>query len=267
MIEAVGCTVYLKNRQKLNIINIYNPKGENKKIGKFIEEIVKTIPSCEKYIILGDLNAHNNIWCDCGISNSAGNSVEVFLQDNLDACLITPKNLKTRHCKRTNTYTTIDLSITPANIASKWTIWSASEITLLSDHLPVMHEIRDQPTKCENDSCRKQTNIKQVNWDKYQEILELQNLENTFVSSNNIEETIETFQNSLIQAADSTITNKTETHTTHKHNPWWNNICKEAKKQMTKAKRHYEAMFTFENYLHLQKTTAILKKNSKGRKI
>ena len=61
MIEAVGCTVYLKNRQKLNIINIYNPKEENKKIGKFIEEIVKTIPSCEKYIILGDLNAHNNI--------------------------------------------------------------------------------------------------------------------------------------------------------------------------------------------------------------
>ena len=143
--------------------------------------------------------------------------MEVFLQDNLDACLITPKNLKTRHCKITNTYTTIDLSITPANIASKWTIWSASEIYLLRDHLPVMHEIRDQPTKYEKESCRKQINIKQVKWDKYQEILEVQDLENTFASSNNTEETIETFQNSLIQAAESTITNKTETHKTQKH--------------------------------------------------
>ena len=29
---------------------------------------------------------------------------------------------------------------------------------------------------------------------------------------------------------------------------------------MTKAKRQYEVMFTLKNYLHLQKTTAILKK-------
>ena len=97
---------------------------------------MKTLPTCGKCIILEDLNAHNNVWCDCGISNSAGNSVEVFLQDILDACLITPKNLKTCHWKRTNTYTTIDLSITTASLASKWTIWSASEITLLRDHLP-----------------------------------------------------------------------------------------------------------------------------------
>ena len=55
MIEAVGCTVYLKNNQKMIINNIYNPKGE---ISKFIEEIVKTLPIYEKYIMLGDLNAH-----------------------------------------------------------------------------------------------------------------------------------------------------------------------------------------------------------------
>ena len=99
-----------------------------------------------------------------------------------------------------------------------------------------------------------------MKWDKYEEILELQDLENTFVSLNNLEETIEAFQNSLIQAVESTITNKTETHTKHKHTQWWNNICKEVKKKMTKAKRQYEIMFTFENYLQLQKTTAILKK-------
>ena len=49
--------------------------------------------------MFGVLDAHNNISCACGTYNSAGNSVEVFLQDNLDACLITPKNLKTRHCE------------------------------------------------------------------------------------------------------------------------------------------------------------------------
>ena len=56
-----------------------------------------------------------------------------------------------------------------------------------------------------------------MKWDKYEEILELQDLENTFVSLNNIEETTEALQNSLIQAAESTITNKTETHKTQKH--------------------------------------------------
>ena len=83
-----------------------------------------------------------------------------------------------------------------------------------------MHEIRDQPTNCENKSCRKQINVKLVKWDKYKEILELQDLENAFVELNNAEETIEAFQNSLIQAAESLIINKTETHTKHKHTPW-----------------------------------------------
>ena len=56
-----------------------------------------------------------------------------------------------------------------------------------------MHEISDQPTKCENESCRKQVNIKLVKWDKCQEIFELQDLENTFVNLIKTEEIVEVF--------------------------------------------------------------------------
>ena len=68
--------------------------------------------------------------------------------------------------------------------------------------------------------------MKLVKKDTYQEMLELQYLENIFVNLKNAEETIEAFQNSLIEAVESTLTNKTELHTKHKHTPWGNNICK-----------------------------------------
>jgi hypothetical protein len=60
MTKAIGCTVYMRNNEKINTISIYNPKGENKKNGKFIDKIVKTLPTCGNYLMLGDLNEHKN---------------------------------------------------------------------------------------------------------------------------------------------------------------------------------------------------------------
>ena len=146
----------------------------------------------DNYYILGDLNAHHDLWLSESTPNTRGNA----LADSIAAndCGIINEDLPTRMTNDSST--SPDISIASANLIPV-TNWSV-ERRLSSDHLPIIISITAELKKS-NSRPFTYMNFSKANWPKFQEFTE-----NIFVKArpvNNIHKAEKFFQNTLLKAS------------------------------------------------------------------
>ena len=61
------------------MFNIYIPDGNLLFSDRGLVKIIDTVPGGEELLIIGDLNAHNGLWCGCGNDNRNGKTIFEFL--------------------------------------------------------------------------------------------------------------------------------------------------------------------------------------------
>ena len=256
--EVVGCKLYLKNRVKLNIFNIYIPDSNLLLSDRGLEKITDTVPGGEKVLIIGDLNAHNGLWCGYGNDNRNGKTTYEFLMKNSDICLLTPKDLPTRINSRTGRSVTIG----SASLASKVSITSDKESTLYSDHFPILVEISQDNSIYENYEESSKVNLKKINWEAFKNKLQETDVQSRVNCYEDVNGKIETFQNSLLEIAQE-LAPKSERAPIHRElSVWWNNECTIAKKQLLEARRRYRQLPNFENFLMCQRRYAAFRRQT-----
>ncbi|KAK2724485.1 hypothetical protein QYM36_001103 [Artemia franciscana] len=263
-IELVAVKVFSKNLHALNIINIYNPHGNNKSVGTSMQAIIDETPGNEKHIIVGDFNAHSDVWCGCGTNNEAGNSLQRFMLDTPESCLLTPKDFPTRINYSNGSYTTIDLAFASPSLANSHTIYTVNEPTLFSDHNPYVIQWKQQDQESEPSSPR--FSIQKANWSEFDEALKSMEIDKMLMLAEEVDQKIEIFQGKLLEAAEKTIPKNKHNLKGQKSTPWWNEDCEEAKKELKKRRQKYDRIPTLDRYIKVKRAHARFRKKVKEAK-
>jgi len=197
-LEAIGCKLYLDTEKIINVVNIYNASGNNKHIGSLIVEIFAKVPKNEELILVGDFNAHSNVWCRCELVNSSGKSIEESLLED-DIYLATPAGLPTRRNVQSSFYSTFDLVFTRTTFSNKIDIEIIEDSTLHSNHSPVLISVdKLSPSQVNN---TKRFNIKKSNWQEFQSQLYNSDMAKILQQVQSLDDKERAFQDGLLLAA------------------------------------------------------------------
>ena len=130
-LEAQMITIIMSNF-KIDLLNIYNPERDSSR-EKFLHYFRQL---GNKFIIVGDFNAHHHIWSKHGTqNNAAGSALASILLENTNFCLATPPELTTYVDSRTGKEATLDLCFLSSNLINSTMIDTLGCVG--SDHLPV----------------------------------------------------------------------------------------------------------------------------------
>ena len=139
VLEIVAMTIYNKNKDPIDIINVYNANFDVTK-----EEYNHCFRQLSiKKIVVGDFNARSNMWDTKSIPNIAGNNLINSLLDFPDLCLLTPLNFPTYFHVATRSYSTLDLCFVSNNLLPNVSIKLGEDLG--SDHSPINIEFNFKP--------------------------------------------------------------------------------------------------------------------------
>ena len=138
VLEVQAVTIY-SNDKKLDILNIYNP-NVNVSVGEFEHYFGQL---CQDKVIVGDFNAHNNMWDTNSIENSSGDSLCQVLLNDPNLCLLTPTNFPTYFHTATRKFSTLDLCFVSSSLMSSSNVFLGEDMG--SDHCPLKISINFKP--------------------------------------------------------------------------------------------------------------------------
>ena len=153
--QGLECQIFellLGKKEKITIINVYNPPGN-----KIDEDKYKILFKNRKAIILGDFNAKNPLWKHEKL-NDQGTALEKLIETHQFVVINTGKPT---YRKENGGMSILDLAFVSNSLALKCK-WDTIEDTLGSDHLPVVISINEQ-APIEPDGGTK-WNVKKADW-------------------------------------------------------------------------------------------------------
>ena len=139
ILEVMAIRIFENNNSKIDILNIYNP-NQNLTINE-IKFYISQLG--EKYIILGDFNAHSIILDDkVRNSNFTGKTVEKMeLEEEVFLC--NPINFYTHISLPSMARSCLDLVMCSNNLGTNINIEALREVG--SDHIPIKVNIKCKP--------------------------------------------------------------------------------------------------------------------------
>lgn len=191
-LEAVFIEITFK--QKLNICNIYIPPNKYINLDE-LNRLITQIPTPR--IIVGDFNGHNVIWGST-TTNKRGKTLEEFINVNHLALLNTGE--PTRLDTFSGHFSSIDLSMCDPSISHLFSC-ETSQNPYGSDHLPIL--ITHNQDTSHTSTVHNKWRLDKADWGEYTTALEQKLL--NFEIHPNINTTIETFNNIIIEIALATI--------------------------------------------------------------
>ncbi len=258
----------LGQSQDLDIYNIYVSPSEHNNLS-ILTEINNNTKN--NTIILGDLNAHDELWDpSCSRSDSKGKSIINFL-DQTDYALLNNggETFDSSHLNSNSlsTGTTPDITMASPQIAAH-TTWHPLDTTMGSDHYPILIKVFTPHRKTTQQSVPK-WKFHKADWDRFK--LMCKNKLNIDLRQNTTKQNSE-FVSTLYEISTECIPQTSGKPHNRPTNPWWTQECSEAlqhreiclrkwKKaahshRFHKIKRNYEnkelrkkAMLAKENYL------------------
>ena len=132
-------TIYGKNNI-IDILNLYNP-NQNISANKFINYFKQLNNS---KVIVGDFNAHHQMWDTRSPNNSTGCNLISSLIDNPDLCLLTPQCLPTYYHLQSGSFSTLDLCFVLYNLYTMSSVTLEPEMR--GDHEPILVVINFEPS-------------------------------------------------------------------------------------------------------------------------
>ena len=131
MLEVQAFELILENRDKIMILNCYNPSEDVtvRELRHYFGQL------SEKFIVIGDFNGHTRVLdSKCTRSNYTGRLLErVKAEDEI--CLINPQDMYTYVSFSNLKKSCLDICMTSLNIAPLSTVRVMRDVG--SDHLPI----------------------------------------------------------------------------------------------------------------------------------
>lgn len=218
-LQAVAVSVNVPH--KICICNLYLPPSiiipQN-----LVEDLIHELP--QPFILLGDLNAHNEIW-GSRLTDRRGHMLEEIITGENLVLLNTGE--QTHLTMANGSLSAIDITICSSTIAADLQ-WSVLDDTYGSDHFPLMTSMERFLNK---EYRTPKWILEKANWKKFTEITNID-----IPDTGSIDELNEQITNIIVQAAERTIP-KTTSKVTKTPVPWWNKECADAIKKRKKALR------------------------------
>uniref|UniRef100_A0ABD2WHJ7 Endonuclease/exonuclease/phosphatase domain-containing protein n=1 Tax=Trichogramma kaykai TaxID=54128 RepID=A0ABD2WHJ7_9HYME len=207
------------------------------------DSLIKKISEYQKFIFLGDFNAHNS-WWGSNHTCSYGN----YMQDNLDPAIFTLLNngLPTHVTITGNEYSTshIDLTFVSSSLNLDISNWQVLDDTWDSDHFPIETSILTQAKKFEKLDYR--YNLRKLNWDSF--FIELEQIKSMPKIRNN---------------------SKNVNFSKNNQKPsccWWNDNCERAIRTRKAKLKSLEYHCNLEKFIEFKKIRAITRRTLKNEK-
>lgn len=257
VLEQQAIKIYL-NKGSIIIMNIYNPN-----LNVTLLEMMHYVGQLgNKYMILGDFNAHSTILSSNGNrQNPTGRMLE-DLTNGSDICIANPIDFFTHLDVATGQQACLDLCLVPSNLAAETRISGLRDIG--SDHIPVAVEVKCQPS-LNNIIVRKKWKISKDNLVSFSENIASSNID----KPNNIDTLNKDFTDRLCSSAEIQIGRTSGKIKTRKSAIWWDSECLEKVRERRRARKRLVKYPTLEN-INNYKTAALeadkLKKNKRTEK-
>lgn len=252
-LEIQAVTIY-GNGNKLNIMNIYNPN----EIISFAEYDHYFGQLDEMKIIVGDFNAHHNLWDTQSTENSSGHNLADILFNEPGLCLLTPVNFPTYYNVPNRKFSTLDLSIISVDLYNSANIKIGKDLG--SDHAPVHIDINFIPDNTPFKRRRKWIFNPKL-WDDWS-----RNLPDREEVCVDMVESYKKFLDNIINTSDGTFKKTKEIASPKYSKPWWNELCNSAVKIRRKKKNRFHRHPSIENLIELRKAEARVKRVCKEAK-
>ena len=200
-----------------------------------IENIIDQLP--RPFLLLGDFNAKSPIWGHPNTATDArGDIIErIILNKNVS---ILNNGAPTHYHVQTNSYSSIDLAICSSDILLDYQFNTIEDLHG-SDHFPILLS----PTEPEPPrDLPERFNINKADWNSFKN---LTSTEMIIPQNGNIDEIVDMIETTITTAARNSIPIKGISNQIPV--PWFNNDCKNAKRQRLRAQRAYRRNNTVYN--------------------
>ena len=221
-LQAVAVCVTIRGKAYI-ISSIYIPPLSNPP-KLYYDNIVKQFD--KPYLLCGDFNAHSTLWA-CHETNDHGKILEEFLEDQSLVPLNTTEHTRYRASNRPSL---IDLSLAHPSIYLDFSCRVLAD-KHNSDHSPILITV-DIDGEPDADRTPK-WNLKRANWDGFKDKCREDINQDLFT---NTEDKMKSFSSALLDIASEFIP-KTSPFTKNKPKPWFDDECRQAKRERNKAER------------------------------
>ena len=212
-----------------------------------LSEQLSPIHSPCSYLILGDFNARSEYWHD-SLNNSRGNKILDYLLhfdlEVLNEDHPTRFNM-THHCQ-----TNIDLSLCTRDLVSEL-CWQVHSDLCGSDHYPILVHFLNLSLEIPKFTWK----YNRANWPFFTYATRDINYDPNENSSTNLQN----FMKQILVAAENHIPHSQSISLSTK-NPWWNEECKQAKRNRNKARRKYLKTKSLSDLIEFKRLKALSRK-------
>lgn len=226
------CINFELESSQLCILNCYYPDGVLRGDADWIEHLDVT----KQWLIMGDFNAHHSLW-QSDLVGGRQNSylADIFTQANIS--LLNDGSITRIADRNDQKSSAIDLSLISPKLLLL-TCWCTVNSPLGSDHLAIQVLVNSSPKINHRLQSVSKYKFTDADWNKFQN--HLSSAAVTFsddFQENDLDLIYGEIRKTIINAADGAIpkTNGNSFNSKVKCNPWWNNECKEAVKEKTRA--------------------------------
>ena len=248
-LEIQGITVHNKHGQ-VDILNLYNP-NQNVLETEFDHYFAQLRNG---KVVVGDFNAHHQLWDTRSANNITGNNLAESLDNHPDLCLLTPLSLPTYYHVQTGNFSTLDLCFVSTGL------YPLSQVELQpemgSDHEPLLVTVNFTPSVARIKT-RGRWKFDDDKWDKWKDSLPV------IEQGTNLQENCEIFSTCLTTASHKVFSRSKETVNVKYSKPWWNDKCAELIKLRRAAKNRLKNHPTLDNLIALRRAEALVKRETK----
>ena len=216
--------VQVQLNKKYTICSIYIPPADRITQNE-LDNLFNQLPT--PYLVMGDFNARHALWGD-SVQNNNGGIVERLLTNRNISIL--NKNKPTHYHIQTNSYSHVDLSICSSDIVTEFS-WEVDDCLHSSDHFPITVAVNDYTPFTHVPKF----NYKKADWNLFKRML---NIDRDILDGNDIDETIEQFNQKILQIAEQCIPMSGGKFTLRPV-PWWGPEIKQVLARKKQAYRRY----------------------------
>ena len=241
-LQAVATQITLN--KPITICNIYFPPSEQQAYPteKDLDDLVQQLP--QPFFLLGDFNAHNVIWGSAN-TNAKGKLIESLI-DRHNLCLLNDGR-PTYYSSSSQTWTHIDLTLCSPSIFLDFS-WNTATDMQDSDHYPLLIQDDHQGPFRRIPKWK----LYKADWEVFRDLC-LDELEaDDFLRE---EDPMESFTNCLQSIASRSIP-KTSGKEKRQDKPWFNDACRQARKERREAERNYKNNMILPNLIAFKRAKA-----------
>jgi ribonuclease HI len=207
--------------------NFYNP-GKNvshEEISFYLSRLG------EKFVAVGDFNAHSPLWDARGRTNFTGRSMEAAIEA-LSLCLLNDGSFPTYIDNRCGTTSCLDLAVLSPTLSTQAILTQGPDLG--SDHFPICCKIGIKTVKS-SEKTPVRWKLYQANWPRYQQLLN-ETLVDSKCGPEDANSASIFLTNSILKAASMSVPRSSGQRHCRFSTPWWDGECSRAVALRRRAK-------------------------------